>query len=123
MDLKALTDPQKHALVDLAMLAMHADEQLAPVEDERIHRLLGAMGFSLEYERSKEYNASATRIQGHAGTEEKARAHAAELAKAFSTRDERLNVREILTDLVISDRRISPNESRFLSLVHQALQI
>ena len=76
MDLKKLTKRQQEALLDLAMLAMYADGHLSFSEDERVLRLLGAMGFDTEYDRGRQFDASVSRVSRHSVTAEAARAHA-----------------------------------------------
>ena len=75
MNLKDLNDQQRKALLDLAMLAMYSDGHLASAEDERVHRLLGAMGYDEESARNREYDAAVARVSRHAGTAAGARGH------------------------------------------------
>jgi DUF4097 and DUF4098 domain-containing protein YvlB len=121
MNLKKFTAPQQQALLDLAMLAMYADGHLTFSEDERVLRLLGAMGFETEYDRGKHFDASVSRISRHSVTSDSARAHARTLAKAFTTREQQSQVQAILDDLVSSDSNLSPQEAKFLSVVREAL--
>ena len=76
MNIKDFTEPQMQALLDLAMLAMYADGHLASAEDERVHRLLRAMGFATDYDCDKHYDASIARVSRHSQTAESARPHA-----------------------------------------------
>jgi tellurite resistance protein TerB len=121
MDLKKFNDRQKQALLDLAMLAMYADGHLTFSEDERVLRLLTAMGFTAEYDRERHFDASVSRVSRHSTTSAAARAHAATLAKAFTTPEQHQQVQAILNDVVSSDRNVSPQESKFLSAVKEAL--
>ena len=123
MYLSDFTDPQRQALLDLAMLAMYADGHLAAVEDERVQRLLAAMGFASSHDREKQFDASVARVRRHAQTAEVARAHAGTLAQSFPARDQRRRVHDVLDDLVTSDSRVAPSESNFLSVVKEALQM
>jgi uncharacterized tellurite resistance protein B-like protein len=121
MDVKKLTKRQQEALLDLAMLAMYADGHLSFSEDERVLRLLGAMGFDTEYDRGRQFDASISRVTRHTVSAEKAGAHAKTLAKAFTTLEQQRNVEAILKDLVYSDNDLTPQESKFLSVVKEAL--
>jgi uncharacterized tellurite resistance protein B-like protein len=123
MNIKDLTEQQKLALLDLAMIAMYADGHLTTVEDERVHRLLGSMGLPSDYDRDKYYDASVSRVSRHSQTAEAARIHATTLAQAFSTREQRRYVQKILEELVTSDGHISLQESSLLSVVREALQM
>lgn len=115
-----LSPPQKAALLDLALLAMYADGHLAGIEDERIHRLLGQMGFVTESDRNREYDASVARISRFTQTPEASLAHATTLANSFPIHDQRRLVQATLDDLVISDTRVSLQESGLLSGIREA---
>ncbi|MCW5930006.1 MAG: TerB family tellurite resistance protein [Chitinophagaceae bacterium] len=122
MNIKDFTEPQQQALLDLAALAMYADGHLASKEDERVLRLLGAMGFDSDYDRRRHYDAAVTRVSRHSQTADSARAYALTLSQAFSTREQRQAVEKILDEIVTSDRHVSDPENNFLSLVSEALQ-
>ncbi|HRY49506.1 MAG TPA: TerB family tellurite resistance protein [Candidatus Paceibacterota bacterium] len=122
INIKDLTEQQTQALLDLAMLAMYADGHLASAEDERIHRLLTAMGFATDYDCSKHYDASIGRISRHSQTAAAARTHTATLAQSFTTRDQRRRVLDVLDDLTSSDRSVAPQESSYLAIVREVFQ-
>ena len=122
MNIKNLTEQQKEALLDLAMLAMYADGNLADAEDARVRRLVGAMGFATEYDCERQYDASVSRVRRNMPSAEAGRQHAAALARSFTTREERLQVLEVLDELVTSDRHVSLQETSLLSAVREALQ-
>ncbi|MEK7676270.1 MAG: hypothetical protein AAB676_10610 [Verrucomicrobiota bacterium] len=123
MNLKEFTDQQREALLDLAMLAMYADGHLASVEDDRVHKLLTAMGFTTEFDRGKHYDAAVSRVSRHSQTAEAARAHTATLAQTFTTREDRRRVHDVLEDLLASDSRVAPQESDYLAVVREAFQM
>lgn len=123
MNLTSFTNSQSTALLDLAMLAMYADDNLAAVEDERIGRLLTALGCVRDYDRAKQYDASVARITRHSATREAARAHAVLLASQFTTPEHRKMVISVLDDMVASDRSIAAKEGSFLDAVREALQM
>lgn len=123
MNLTDFNDAQRQALLDLTMLAMYADGNLAAVEDEHVGRLLTALGCDTGYDRAKHYDASVSRISRHSVTTDAARAHAATLAKQFTTPEHRRKVLDVLDDLVTSDRNIAAQECGFLAVVREALQM
>ena len=123
MNIQDLTEQQIQALLDLAMLAMYADGHLASAEDERINRLLTAMGFATDYDRGKQYDASIGRINRHSQTAGAARTHTATLAQLFTTREQRQRVLDVLDDLVSSDSRVVPQESGYLAVVRDVFQM
>jgi hypothetical protein len=123
MNIKDLSEQQAQALLDLAMLAFYADGHLASAEDERIHRLLNAMGFATDYDRGKQYDASIGRVSRHSQTAVAARAYTVTLAQSFTTREQRAGVLEVLEDLTSSDSRVAPEESSYLALVREVFQV
>lgn len=123
MNLTDFTDTQRQALLDLTMLAMYADGNLAAVEDERIAQLLTALGCDTDYDRAKHYDASVSRISRHSTTADAARAHAMQLGRLFTSPEHRRQVLDVLDDLVTSDRSIAAKECGFLAVVREALQM
>lgn len=115
-----LSPPQKAALLDLTLLAMYADGHLASIEDQRIHRLLGQMGYASESEQNREYDASVARISRFTQTPEASLAHATTLAHNFPLHEQRRLVQTTLDDLVTSDTRVSLQESGLLSGIREA---
>jgi uncharacterized tellurite resistance protein B-like protein len=123
MNLKDFTEPQRQALLDLALLAMYADGHLATAEDERVQRLLTAMGFSTDYERGQHYDAAVSRVRSHSSTAAAARTHATALAQNFASKEQRQRVHDVLDDLMSSDSRVAPQESTLLGVVKEALHL
>lgn len=116
------TPEQREALLDLAMLAMYADGHLAAAEDERVQRLLSTMGYTTEYDQSREYDDSVSRVSRHSTTAASAQAYAIILARRFETLNQRGQVQRILAELVASDSAVTSQETNFLTLVREALQ-
>jgi len=123
MNLTGFTDTQRQALLDLTMLAAYADGHLASAEDERIGRLLTALGCDTDYDRAKHYDASVSRISRHSATADAARGHAMQLARQFTSPEHRHQVLAVLDDLVTSDHSIAAKECGFLAVVREALQM
>lgn len=123
MNLDDFTDPQREALLDLATLAMYADGHLAAAEDERVHRLLAALGFNADHDRSRHYDASVTRVSRHSQTAASAREYTAGLARSFTAREQRRQVLGILDDLLASDSQVAPKESSYLGIVREAFHL
>jgi len=123
MNLTGFTDTQRQALLDLTMLAAYADGHLASVEDERIGRLLTALGCDTDYDRAKHYDASVSRISRHSATADAARGHAMQLGRQFTSPEHRRQVLDVLDDVVTSDHSIAAKECGFLEVVREALQM
>lgn len=123
MNLSAFSDIQRQALLDLTMLAMYADGNLAAVEDERIGELLATYGCVSDYERTKQYDASIARVRRHSVSTDAGRAYATLLARQFTTTEQRRQVLEVLDDLLVSDRTVTAQECGFLAAVREALEM
>ena len=121
MNLQPFSVPQCEALLDLALLAMYADGHLATAEDERVHRLLSAMGVAAESDRARHYDAAVARVRGHAQSAAGARSHASKLAGHFATSEHRRQVMAVLDELIASDSQVAPQERGYLSAVQEAL--
>jgi hypothetical protein len=123
MNIDGFNEQQCHSLLDLIVLAMYMDGNLASVEAARVQQLLIAMGFKSDYDRNRQFDISVTRVRQQAGTAETARAFAGKLAGVFTVPEHRQRVYDMLNDLVASDGQVSAEESKFLQAVKVALQL
>ena len=122
MQFDGLTAQQRKAVIDLVVLTMYVDRNLAAVEDARIQRLLEAMGFATEYDRSREFDAAVTRVRPHSESQEVARAHAGRLAKQLATAEQRQLVLQAIEDIVSADGTVSPTETTYLETIRTVLK-
>ncbi len=123
MNITGFTNPQRQAFLDLLVLAMYADGRLCSAEDQRVEQLLTGMGFEPGYDHQREFDASVTRVRRHSQPTAAACAHAAELARSFTTQDQRRTVYDLLNDLIGSDHQVSADESRLLTAVKEVFQL
>ncbi len=123
MDLRGFTAPQNEALLDLLVLAMYLDGNLAQIEEARVQQLLTAMGFATEYDRNRQFDASVTRIRRQSQTPEAVKACAARLAGNFTDRGQQHHVYHYLRDLTALDGSVSTEESKFLSAIREAFKL
>ena len=123
MKITDFTTEQKQALMDLLVLGMYADRNLASAEDACVQRLLASLEFPSDFERDTFSDAAFTRTSRHTGSPEAVRAYVNELASQFSTRDVRQTVYDRLNDLLTSDGRVTTEESQLLSAVRTAFQL
>jgi hypothetical protein len=122
MQMNDLDAERRRALLDIAVLAMYADGHLAAVEDRRIERLLGLLGFGSEVERHREYDASVARVRDHVGDLAAAIEHGVELAGRFRGTGRHRWVEDALRDLLASDGEVKEGESEFLEAVCASLE-
>ena len=117
LDLKDFSGEQRQALLDLLVMAMYADRHLALAEDARVHRLLGAMEIESPSERQRQFDAAISRAREHSESSEAGAAQAVLLAQKFTTRQLRGVALNLLEDLMGSDRQVTAEEKRFLSVI------
>lgn len=122
MHIMDLRGEQRKALLDLAVLSMYLDGNLARVEDGRVKILLASMGLETEYDRGREFDAAVTRVRPHVETQQAARDHASTLAALFTTVQERKFLESTLADIISADGGVSDSESLFLSTLRQLLK-
>jgi uncharacterized tellurite resistance protein B-like protein len=117
MHLQKLTANQRNAILDILVVGMYSDAHLARTEDARIERLLGAMGFGAKFERDREFDAAVTRIRQYSDPVTANREVSQNLAKAFTSANDRNQVIHALTELIGSDSRVTAEETRFVETV------
>ena len=123
MDLSDFNAKQREALLDLLVLASYLDRRLGILEDERVKRLLLAMGHEHAYDRQRLYQDSITRMRLCAETTELAHARASRLAKAFTTQAQCRQVCALLEELVSCDGQVTDAEQQLLDLLRDTFQI
>jgi len=123
MKISEFTDKQKQALMDLLVMGMYADHNLASPEDACAQRLLDSMQFPSAYERDNFSDAAFTRVSQHTGSQEAIQAHITRLAADFPTPELRREVYDKLQDLLTSDGRVTTEESQLLSAVKAAFRL
>ena len=122
-DISDFTKAQYQALLDLFVLAMYMDGNLARAEAARVQQLLGAMGLASDYDRNREFDAAVTRVRRQPQTAEAGKASAARLAANFTTRAHQQRVYDLLSDLTALDGGVSAEESKFLSALKETFKL
>jgi len=123
MKLDDFNSQQRQALLDLVVLAMYADGNLALNEDARVNDLLTSMGFGTDHDRQRQFDASVTRVTKHSQNADTARAHATELARHFTSPEQKRLVYVMLDDMTNSDNQASPVECRLLGAIKEVFKI
>src|SRR6187397_1357150 len=122
MNITGFTEEQKQALLDLLIVGMYADHNLASAEDKLVGQLLDAINFPSDYERQKFSDAAFTRVSRQSGSPEAIRSCVSQLADHFPKSQIRKRAYDILDDLLTSDGRISSEESKLLSTMREFFQ-
>ena len=123
INISDFSEVQREALLDLLVLSMYLDRHLGSGEDERVKRLLVAMGCETPYDRQRQFDAAVTRVRQYAESHDVARARAAKLGRVFTRREQCRQVCALLEDLVSCDGDVTPDEKRFLDELRDAFQV
>jgi hypothetical protein len=123
MNLTNFTDEQKQALLDLLIMGMYADSNLADVEDRKIEGVAATIKFSPESERKRFIDASITRARQHLGSPQSAHAFVADIAKHFPTPDIRQKAYADLEELLASDNKVVDKENQLLGVVKDEFKL
>jgi len=114
-DISDFTPAQQQALFDLLILAMYADGHLSTVKDERLEKLLIAMGHATEHDRDREFDAAVTRIRPHVHPLVKARPQMISLAQNFKKRPQQKIVYAAVENIITSDAHVTALEGNILT--------
>jgi hypothetical protein len=120
IDLAGFDAAQKRVLLDLLVLAMYSDGDLAKVEEAHAQQLLTAMGFESDYDRGREFDASITRIRRQSQTPEAVKLGVKKLAELFVTSAQQQRVYDFLADFAAIDGGVTKPENQFLGFVKEA---
>lgn len=122
MNLEAFSDNQRQALLDLLTAATYVDGHLASSEDERVGKLLDTMSLASDYERQQCVDASFTKASRASSSPEALAKLVADAAFCFGSPDIKRMALLALDDLLASDKKVTAQESKFLSLVKSAFE-
>jgi hypothetical protein len=123
MNLTGFTDQQKQTLLDLLVIGMYADGNLADAEETKIEGVLGTIKFASESERDRFIDASYTRARQHLGSPQITRDFVADIAKHFPTPDIRQKAYNDLEELISSDNKVADKESALLAIVREEFKL
>ena len=123
MNITGFTQEQKQALLDLLLIGMYADHNLASAEDQRIQQLLDTFQFPSEYEREKYSDAAFTRASRQSASPEAIRAYVSQIVGHFPNREIRQRAYGILDELLTSDSKVTSEESELLKATKDIFQL
>jgi|ERR1017187_10555091 uncharacterized tellurite resistance protein B-like protein len=123
MNLTGFDDQQKQTLLDLLIIGMYADGNLADAEDAKIEAVLAAINFSSESVRDQFIDASFNRARQHLDSPQSTRGFVAEIARHFPTPDIRQKAYDDLEELLSSDNNIVEKESQLLAIVKEEFKL
>jgi len=123
MNLTGFSDQQRQTLLDLLVIGMYADGNLADAEDARIESVLDTIKFPSEYDRDQFIDASFTRARQHLGSPQSTRDFVADIARHFPTPDIRRKAYSDLEELLSSDNKVVDKESQLLAIVREEFKL
>jgi hypothetical protein len=123
MNLTGFTDQQKRTLLDLLVIGMYADGDLADAKDAKIEAVLETLKFPSESARDQFIDASFTRARQHLGSPQSTRDFVADIAKHFPTPEIRRKACEDLEDLLSSDDKNLDKDSQLLAIVKEEFKL
>jgi hypothetical protein len=123
MNIDGFSEPQRQGLLDLIVLAMYADGNLALAEASRVDGILTAMGFATAYDRQREFDASVTRVRQRSGSKTGTFMYTAELTRHFTTKEQKRQACDLIEELLSSDNQVAAAETRFLEHIRQEFQL
>lgn len=122
MILTGFNDQQKQTLLDLLVIGMYADGNLADAEEAKIDDVLATINFPSESARDRFIDASFTRARQHIGSPQVTRDFVADIARHFPTTDIRQKAYNDLEEL-LSSHKIVDKESQLLAIVKEEFKL
>jgi hypothetical protein len=122
MILTGFNDQQKQTLLDLLVIGMYADGNLADAEEAKIESVLDTINFESDSARERFIDASFTRGRQHLGSPEVTRAFVADIASHFPSPDIRQKAYNDLEEL-LSSHKIVDKESQLLAIVKEEFKL
>jgi hypothetical protein len=123
MNLTGFNDQQKQTLLDLLVIGMYADGDLADAEDVKIEGVLDTINFPSDSARDRFMDASFTRARQHLGSPQVTREFVAGIASHFPTRDIRQKAYDDLEELLSSDHKVVEKEGQLLAIVKEEFKL
>ena len=123
MNLTGFTDQQKQTLLDLLVIGMYADGNLADAENAKIEAVLDTIKFPSESARERYVDASIARARQHLGAPQSTRDFVSDIAKHFPTSDIRRKACADLEELLSSDSKVVEKENQLLAIVKEEFKL
>jgi len=122
MNLTGFNDQQKQTLLDLLVIGMYANGNLADAKETKVESVLNTIKFSSDSARERFLDACFTRARQHLGSPQLTRDFVAEIASHFPTQDIRQKAYSDLEDLLSSDTD-AQKDSQLLAIVKEEFKL
>ena len=123
MILTGFNDQQKQTLLDLLVIGMYANGNLADAKETKIESVLNTINFPSESARERFLDACFTRAREHLDSPQFTRDFVADIAKHFPTPDIRKKAYNDLEDLVSTDNQGVEKDSQLLAIVKEEFKL
>jgi len=122
MNLTGFNDQQKQTLLDLLVIGMYANGNLADAKETKVESVLNTIKFPSDSARERFLDACFTRARQHLGSPQLTRDFVAEIASHFPTQDIRQKAYSDLEDLLSSDTD-AQKDSQLLAIVKEEFKL
>ena len=122
MNLTGFNDQQKQTLLDLLVIGMYANGNLADAKETKVESVLNTIKFPSDSARERFLDACFTRARQHLGSPQLTRDFVAEIASHFPTQDIRQKAYSDLEDLLSSDKD-TQKDSQLLAIVKEEFKL
>jgi hypothetical protein len=122
MNLTGFNDQQKQTLLDLLVIGMYANGNLANAKEAKIESVVNTIKFPSDSARDKFLDASFTRARQHLGSPQVTRDFVADIARHFPTQDIRQKACNDLEELLSTDQD-AQKDSQLLAIVREEFKL
>ena len=122
MNLTGFNDQQKQTLLDLLVIGMYANGNLADAKETKVESVLNTIKFPSDSARERFLDACFTRARQHLGSPQLTRDFVADIASHFPTQDIRQEAYSDLEDLLSSDKD-TQKDSQLLAIVKEEFKL
>jgi hypothetical protein len=123
MILTGFNDQQKQTLLDLLVIGMYANGNLADAKEAKIEAVLKSINFPSDSARDRFIDASFTRARQHLGSPQLTGEFVADIARHFPTPDIRQKAYDDLGDLLSTDKSGAEKDGQLLAIVKEEFKL
>src|SRR5262245_37137088 len=123
MNLNRFNEPQRQALLEILIMAMYCDSQLASAEDLRVQKVADSLGFVSPDERRNYLESLLGTLSKLPRSIEAMRSPLTLLARRFPNATVRAEAVAATEELLLCDHRFAQQESQFLNVLKKALGV
>jgi hypothetical protein len=123
MNLTGFNEQQKQTLLDLLVIGMYANGNLADAKETKVESVLNTINFPSESARERFLDACFTRAREHLDSPQLTREFVADIARHFPTPDIRQKAYDDLSDLLSTDKKGVDKDGQLLAIVKEEFKL